>query len=84
MTKYFFDVRNGDIFTKDREGSEFLDDEAAMRDALVMAREFAIDDLQQPKVIADRTIEIRDLAGRSVMVFRARDVLESDQVPRVA
>jgi hypothetical protein len=44
MTKYFFDVRNGDIFTKDREGSEFLDDEAAMRDALVMAREFAIDE----------------------------------------
>jgi hypothetical protein len=77
MTRYFFDIRTDGIFTKDHEGSEFASDAAAMLDASAMAREFAIDDLKQPEIIADRVIEVHDGTGRGVGTLRARDVVDA-------
>jgi hypothetical protein len=84
MTMFYFHVRNGNLFTEDSEGSDLIDNDAALLEARAMARDFAIGDLMQPTNIADRTIEIRDAAGSSLWNFRARDVLDGDHVPAVA
>ena len=82
--RYFFHVRNEGIFTEDSEGTELLDAEAALGEARAMARDFAIQDLMQPQLIANRVIEITDSAGAVVRNFRARDVLDGAVIPKAA
>ena len=44
---YYFNVRNGAVYTPDCEGTSHADLSAAMRDVRDMARDMAIDDLRQ-------------------------------------
>jgi hypothetical protein len=66
MTMFYPHVRNGNLFTENTEGSDLIDNDAALLEARAMARDFAIGDLMHPTNIADRTIEIRDASGRSL------------------
>jgi hypothetical protein len=47
MPRFFFPSRDGDALTKDREGMELPDLEAARAEAIVGLRQLAADDLRQ-------------------------------------
>jgi hypothetical protein len=67
-----------DHFAPDSEGSELADVTATFLEARAMARDFAIDDLRQRNIVADRLIEITNSRGWRIGTFRARDALEGD------
>jgi hypothetical protein len=73
---YYFNVRNGAVFTPDGEGTSHADLSAAMTDVREMARDMAIDDLRQGVRVSDSVIEVTDQEGLGVGSMRVRDILE--------
>jgi hypothetical protein len=73
---YYFNVRNGAVYTPDGEGSDHADLGAAMMDVREMARDMAIDDLRQGVRVSDSVIEVTDHEGLGVGSMRVRDILE--------
>ena len=73
---YYFNVRNGAVFTPDGEGSDHADLGAAMTDVREMARDMAMDDLRQGVRVSDSVIEVTDHEGLDVGSMRVRDILE--------
>ena len=80
---YYFNVRNGAVFTPDGEGSNHADLGAAMIDVREMARDMAIDDLRQGVRVSDSVIEITDREGLGVGFMRVRDILDGGLAPAV-
>ena len=74
---YYFNVRNGAVYTADGEGSAHPDLSSALVDVREMARDMAIDDLRQGVRISDSVIEVTDARGVGVGSMRVRDILES-------
>jgi hypothetical protein len=66
MPRYFFDVAAGDDPFVDNEGSELLDDEAAIREALLFLAERGRDFIPQRHPPTSATLRVRDDSGRSV------------------
>jgi hypothetical protein len=77
---YYFNVRNGAIYTADGEGSAHSSLSAALLDVREMARDMAIDDLRQGVRISDSVIEVTDSDGAGVGAMRVRDILEGPVV----
>jgi uncharacterized protein YnzC (UPF0291/DUF896 family) len=73
---YYFNVRNGGIYTPDGEGSAHNSLSSALLEVREMARDMAIDDLRQGVRISDSVIEITDSDGSDVGSMRVRDILE--------
>lgn len=81
---YYFNVRNGAVFTPDGEGTVHADLSAAMTDVREMARDMAIDDLRHGVRVSDSVIEVTDQDGLGVGSLRVRDILEGSFGPAVA
>ena len=81
MPMFYFNVRNGAIYTPDGEGSTHSDLITALQDVREMARDMAIDDLRHGVRISDSVIEVTDGDGLNVGSLRVRDVLEGDLLP---
>lgn len=75
MPRYFFHVREGAEISRDREGQELPNVEAARREALAANREILGDKLLHGGSLNHRSIEIADETGHVVDVVSASDVL---------
>ena len=75
MPRYFFHVREGSTLSRDAEGQELPDVEAARKEAISTAREILGEKLLHGGSLDNRTIEIADETGHVVDVVNARDVL---------
>jgi len=75
MPRFFFPGRDGDALTKDREGIELPDLEAARAEAIAGLRQLAADDLRQNLPASNRQIDICDAAGRLLATVSAQDAL---------
>lgn len=75
MPRYFFHVREGAEVSRDREGQELPNVEAARREALAANREILGDKLLHGGSLNHRSIEIADETGHVVDVVSAHDVL---------
>ncbi len=75
MPRYFFHVREGSELSRDVEGQELPDAEAARREAIAANREILGEKLLHGGSLDHRTIEIADETGHVVDVVTARDVL---------
>jgi hypothetical protein len=60
MKRYFFNTRDGDLFTKDEEGSELPDLDAARHEAILAAREMMAEMLLEGRVVDGQVFEIMD------------------------
>jgi hypothetical protein len=80
MPRYYFHIREGSTLTRDLEGQELPDAEAARREAIAALREILGEKLLQDGVLNGRSVEIADGAerGRVVDVVDARSVLFQD------
>jgi hypothetical protein len=78
MPRYYFHIREGSTLTRDLEGQELPDAEAARREAIAALREI-LGELQDG-ALNGRSIEIADGAehGRVVDVVDVRSVLFQD------
>lgn len=75
MPRYFFHVREGADISRDREGQELPDVEAARREAIAANREIMGDKLLHGGTLDHRSIEIADETGHVVDVVSANEVL---------
>ncbi|MDF2799359.1 MAG: hypothetical protein K0R85_2103 [Devosia sp.] len=66
MPRYFFDVAAGDDPFVDNEGSELLDDEAAIREALLFLAERGREFIPQRQPPTSATLRVREDSGRLV------------------
>jgi hypothetical protein len=80
MPRYYFHIREGSTLTRDLEGQELPDAEAARREAIAALREILGEKLLHGGALNGRSIEIADGAehGRVVDVVDARSVLFQD------
>ena len=88
MPRYFFHVREGAEISRDREGQELPNAEAARREAIAANREILGDKILHGGSLNHRSIEIADETGHVVDVVTAGDVLSqrsfSDDVTQTA
>ena len=75
MPHYFFHVREGADLSRDEEGQDLPNVEAARREAINTSREMLGEKLLHGGSLNHRTIEIADETGRVVDVVGANDVL---------
>jgi hypothetical protein len=75
MPRYFFHVREGADLSRDREGQELPNAEAARREAIAANREIMGDKLLHGGTLDHRSIEIADETGHVVDVVSANEVL---------
>jgi hypothetical protein len=75
MPRYFFHVREGSQLSRDTEGQDLPNAEAARREAVSATREMLGEKLLHGGSLDHRTIEIADETGRVVDVVNANDVL---------
>jgi hypothetical protein len=81
MPRYFFHVREGAELTRDPEGQELPNAEAARTEAIRASREILSEKLLHGGNLGGRQVEIADETGRVVDVVPARDVLCRDGSP---
>lgn len=81
MPRYFFHVREGAELSRDREGQELPNAEAARREAIAANREILGDRLLHGGPLNHRSIEIADETGHVVDVVTAHDVLSKSGFP---
>jgi len=75
MPRYFFHVREGSELTRDTEGQELANTEAARAEAICTGREMLGEKLLHGGRLNNRQIEIADETGHVVDTISARDVL---------
>ena len=75
MPRFFFHVREGGDISRDAEGQELPDAEAARREAINTGREILGEKLLHGGSLDHRTIEIADETGHVIDVVDAKDVL---------
>ena len=77
MPRYFFHVREGSTYHRDKEGQELPDAEAARQEAINAAREMLGEKLLHGGSLSNLTIEIADGAERGHVVdeINSRDAL---------
>lgn len=75
MPRYFFHVREGSELSRDAEGQDLSNAEAARREAVAATREMLGEKLLHGGALDQRSIEIVDETGRVVDVVSANDVL---------
>ena len=76
MPRYFFHVCDGSGVTKDEEGLELSDVDAARREALRGARALMADEIQQGFLTLASLIDVDDEAGRQLFRIRFADAVE--------
>lgn len=77
MARFFFHVRDGADLSRDEEGQDLPDIEAARREAVNSNREMLGERILHGGALNHRQIEIADETGRIVGVVRSADVLFS-------
>ena len=75
MPHYYFHVREGSDLSRDEEGQELPNAEAARREAISSSREILGEKLLHGGSLDHRTIEIADATGHVVDVVSSNDVL---------
>ena len=75
MPRYFFHIRAGGDISRDTEGQDLPDAEAARREAINANREILGEKLLHGGALNNRQIEIADETGHVVDVVTANDVL---------
>jgi hypothetical protein len=75
MPRYYFHVREGSVFSRDSEGQDLPDAEAARREAVSASREILGEKLLHGGSLDSRTIEIADETGHVVDLVNVNDVL---------
>ena len=75
MPRYFFHVREGGDISRDREGQELPDADAARREAISAGREILGEKLLHGGSLNGRAIEIADETGHVIEVVNVNDVL---------
>jgi hypothetical protein len=85
MPRYYFHVREGSTLTRDLEGQELADAEAARYEAIAAIREILGEALLHGGALDGRSIEIADGAehGHVVDVVKSREALFQDGQFRV-
>ena len=76
MPTFFLNVRDGDYLTRDVEGTEFADLEAARAEALAAARDVLGDEMKNDQVQDTRQYEITDEAGQVLATIPLMDALK--------
>jgi hypothetical protein len=75
MPRYYFHVREGSQLSRDMEGQELANVEAARHEAVAANREILGEKLLHGGALDHRTIEIADESGHVVDVVNVKDVL---------
>jgi hypothetical protein len=75
MPRYYFHVREGSTLSRDEEGQELPNSDAARKEAISANREILGEKLLHGGALDHRQIEIADETGHVVDVVNARDVL---------
>jgi hypothetical protein len=75
MPLYYFHVREGSTLSRDVEGQDLPNADAARREAIATSREILGEKLLHGGSLDHRTIEISDETGHVVDVVNASDVL---------
>ena len=75
MPRFFFNIRDGADLSRDCEGQELADVEAARREAINSSREMLGERLLHGGPPSHRHIEITDVTGHVVDMVSADDVL---------
>jgi hypothetical protein len=75
MPHYYFHVREGGTLSRDEEGQDLPNVEAARREAIASSREILGDKLLHGGSLDHRQIEIADETGHVVDVVSSNDVL---------
>jgi len=78
MPQFYFHIRDEDGLTRDAEGQDLPDLEAARREAVNTAREILSEKLLHGGSLNHRIIEIADATGDMVGQINSRDVLFKD------
>jgi hypothetical protein len=77
MPRFFLNVRDGTDLSRDHEGQEFANAEAARREAVRSGREMLGEQLLHGGSLNHRQIEITDETGHVVDVLTISDVMFS-------
>ena|SRR5579871_1008278 len=77
MARYYFHVREGHELSKDNEGQELPDVEAARCEAINLSREMIGEKLLHGGPLNGRSIEIADETGCIVETVNSREALVS-------
>ena len=69
MPRYYFDIYN-DVVTKDEEGLDLPDDEAAMARAVFEVRELAAESVRRGHLVGSHRVEVLDRDRNCMGVVR--------------
>jgi hypothetical protein len=75
MPRYYFHVREGSDLSRDEEGQDLPNADAARREAINSSREILGEKLLHGGSLNHRTIEIADATGHVVDMVNSNDVL---------
>jgi hypothetical protein len=69
MTRYHFNIRNGDGFIEDEEGRELAGPDVARAEAVKGARSLIADGILQGRLDLSGTIEVTDAKGEPLFAI---------------
>lgn len=75
MPRYYFHIRDARGISRDDEGTDLPDLEAARQEAKASARDLIADAMKSRKEVADLMLDIVDEAGVPVETLPVRDLL---------
>jgi hypothetical protein len=75
MTRYHFNIRNGDGFIPDEEGRELAGPDVARSEAVTGARSLIADGILQGRLDLSGSIEITDAKGELLFVVPFADTI---------
>lgn len=75
MPRFFFNIRNGDDYIADPDGTELADLDAAVEEALTGARELLSEIVRLGKLVDGQSFEITDETGAVVWIVPFKDAV---------
>ncbi|WP_040674974.1 DUF6894 family protein [Rhizobium grahamii] len=75
MQRFFFNIRDGDDFIEDPEGTVLQDRESAISEAKAVARELLVAEISSGATPDGRLVEVADHTKTTIAVIPVRSIL---------
>jgi hypothetical protein len=75
MTRYYFHIRDADGMSRDNEGTELPNLEAARREARASGRDLIADAMKSRRLVAGQMLDIADEQGVVIETLTVSDLI---------
>ncbi|MCL6652682.1 DUF6894 family protein [Agrobacterium rubi] len=76
MSRYYFNIRSGNLLYEDPEGDDYASIEVAVEEAIAASREMTAESVKKGELVIMRTFEITDTRGQVIATVPFSDAIK--------